>query len=124
VFRAETIAKLSFHNVQNFDHFFSSLIIIINLFQMVLATHQTNVITEDDDDEDLETLRLAALKSLRKKDSVYKKSTLSQVQKVQPQVIQSSRFPYKNSWPTKKNFYNRIQQKQNGVSFYLRVIYD
>lgn len=84
---------------------------------MVVVPQQSKVKIEDDDDEDVEALRLAALKSLRTKDVKHKRSALSQVQKV-PQITQSSRFSYKNQRPTKKNFYHsRLQQRQNGVSF-------
>ncbi|XP_011332230.1 serine/arginine repetitive matrix protein 1 isoform X2 [Ooceraea biroi] len=87
--------------------------------KMVLVPQQSKIKIEDDDEEDVEALRLAALKSLRKKESVCKKAALSQVQKVLPQVTSSSRFPYKNPWPMKKNFYNnRVQQKQNGNLYY------
>lgn len=94
---------------------------------MVVVPQQSKVKIEDDDDEDVEALRLAALKSLRTKDATHKRSALSQVQKVLPQVTQSSRFSYKNQRPMKKNYYhNRMQQRQNGVSFqfvsYLKLI--
>jgi len=83
---------------------------------MVVIPQQSKIKIEDDDDEDVEALRLAALKSLRTKDAMHKRSALSQVQKVLPQITQSSRFPYKNPRPMKKNYY-RTQQRQNGVSF-------
>ncbi|KAL0112367.1 hypothetical protein PUN28_012001 [Cardiocondyla obscurior] len=87
--------------------------------KMVVVPQQSKIKVEDDDDEDVEALRLAALKSLRTKDATHKRSALSQVQKVSsPQLTQSSRFTYKNQRPTIKKNYYRIQQRQNGVSFY------
>jgi len=83
---------------------------------MVVIPQQSKIKIEDDDDEDVEALRLAALKSLRTKDAMHKRSALSQVQKVLPQITQSSRFSYKNQRPMKKNYY-RTQQRQNGVNF-------
>lgn len=83
---------------------------------MVVVPQQSKVKIDDDDDEDVEALRLAALKSLRTKDAMHKRSALSQVQKVLPQVTQSSRFSYKNQRPKKNYFHNRVQQRQNGVS--------
>lgn len=89
---------------------------------MVVVPQQSKVKIEDDDDEDVEALRLAALKSLRTKDATHKRSALSQVQKVLPQITQSSRFSYKNQRPMKKNYYhNKMQQRQNGVSF--QIVY-
>ncbi|KAL6264591.1 hypothetical protein P5V15_004693 [Pogonomyrmex californicus] len=87
--------------------------------KMIIIPQQSKVKVEEDDDEDVEALRLAALKSLRTKDATHKRSTLSQVQKILPQVTQSSRFPYKSQRPTKKNYYhNRVQQRQNGNMYY------
>lgn len=89
---------------------------------MVVVPQQSKIKIEDDDEEDVEALRLAALKSLRKKAGVCRNPALSQVQRILPQVNQSSRFPYKSPWPTKKTFYNnRVQQKQNGVSVHLCI---
>ncbi|XP_077268559.1 uncharacterized protein LOC143900753 isoform X2 [Temnothorax americanus] len=89
--------------------------------KMVVVPQQSKVKIEDDDDEDVEALRLAALKSLRTKDATHKRSALSQVQKVLPQITQSSCFSYKNQRPTKKNYYhNRVQQRQNGNVYYQR----
>ncbi|KMQ93183.1 serine threonine-protein kinase prp4-like protein [Lasius niger] len=82
---------------------------------MVVVPQQSKIKIEDDDDEDVEALRLAALKSLRTKDATHKRSALLQVQKVFPQVTQPSRLPYKGQRPIKRNFYhNRSQQRQNG----------
>ncbi|XP_011872634.1 PREDICTED: serine/arginine repetitive matrix protein 1-like isoform X2 [Vollenhovia emeryi] len=87
--------------------------------KMVVVSQQSKVKIDDDDDEDVEALRLAALKSLRTKDATHKRPALSQVQKVQPQITQSSRFSYKNQRPMKKNCYhNRVQQRQNGNVYY------
>ncbi|XP_012534565.1 serine/arginine repetitive matrix protein 1 isoform X2 [Monomorium pharaonis] len=89
--------------------------------KMVVVSQQSKVKIEDDDDEDVEALRLAALQSLRTKDAMHKRSALSQMQKVHPQVTQSSRFPYKSQRPMKKNYYhnhNRVQQRQNGNVYY------
>lgn len=88
--------------------------------QMVVVPQQSKIKIEDDDDEDVEALRLAALKSLRTKDTTHKRPTILQVQKVFPQVTQPSRLPYKGPYkgPIKKNFYHKSQgQRQNGVSF-------
>jgi len=88
---------------------------------MVIVSQSKIKIEDDDDDDDLDALRLAALETLRTKDASYKRST--QVQKVS-QVMQSARYPYKNQWPMKKNFYYKTQQRQNGVSFqYICVLY-
>jgi len=86
---------------------------------MVVIPQQSKIkVEDDDDDEDVEALRLAALKSLRTKNVMHKRLALPQVQKVLPQITQSSRFPYKNQRTMKKNYYhNRMQQRQNGVSF-------
>ncbi|XP_011704851.1 PREDICTED: peptidyl-prolyl cis-trans isomerase CYP95-like isoform X2 [Wasmannia auropunctata] len=86
--------------------------------KMVVVPQQSKIKVEDDDDEDVEALRLAALKSLRTKDATHRRSALSQ--KVLPQITQSSRFSYKNQRPTKKNYYNqnRVQQRQNGNVYY------
>ncbi|KAL0112365.1 hypothetical protein PUN28_012001 [Cardiocondyla obscurior] len=87
--------------------------------KMVVVPQQSKIKVEDDDDEDVEALRLAALKSLRTKDATHKRSALSQVQKVSsPQLTQSSRFTYKNQRPTIKKNYYRIQQRQNGRMYY------
>ncbi|XP_039306803.1 serine/arginine repetitive matrix protein 2 isoform X2 [Solenopsis invicta] len=89
--------------------------------KVVVVPQQSKVKIEDDDDEDVEALRLAALKSLRTKDTTHKRSALSQMQKVLPQITQSSRFAYKNQRPIKKNYYhnhNRVQQRQNGHLYY------
>lgn len=86
---------------------------------MVVVPQQSKIKIEDDDDEDVEALRLAALKSLRTKDATLKRTALSQVQKVFPQVTQQSRLPYKGQRPIKRNFYhNRSQQRQNGNVYY------
>lgn len=86
---------------------------------MVVVPQQSKIKVEDDDDEDVEALRLAALKSLRTKDATHKKAL--QVQKVYPQPSRSS---YKGQRPMKRNFYhNRAQQRQNGVSFNLHNIF-
>lgn len=85
---------------------------------MVVVPQQSKIKIEDDDDEDVEALRLAALKSLRTKDATHKRAAPLQVQKVFPQVTQPSRLSYKDQRPMKKNFYhNRSQPRQNGVSF-------
>lgn len=81
----------------------------------MVVVSQSKIRIEDDDEDDLDALRLAALETLRTKDTSYKKST--QIQKVSAQVTQSTRYPYKNQWPMKKNFYYKAQQRQNGVSF-------
>ncbi|XP_050453781.1 serine/arginine repetitive matrix protein 1-like isoform X1 [Cataglyphis hispanica] len=90
--------------------------------KMVVVPQQSKIKIEDDDDEDVEALRLAALKSLRTKDATHKRPTILQVQKVFPQVTQPSRFPYKGPYkgPIKKNFYhNKLQgQRQNGNVYY------
>ncbi|XP_018301799.1 serine/arginine repetitive matrix protein 1 isoform X1 [Mycetomoellerius zeteki] len=87
--------------------------------KMIVIPQQSKVKVEDDDDEDVEALRLAALKSLRTKNAMHKRLALSQVQKVLPQITQSSRFPYKNQRSMKKNYYhNRVQQRQNGNVYY------
>ncbi|CAL1684047.1 unnamed protein product [Lasius platythorax] len=87
--------------------------------KMVVVPQQSKIKIEDDDDEDVEALRLAALKSLRTKDATHKRSALLQVQKVFPQVTQPSRLPYKGQRPIKRNFYhNRSQQRQNGNVYY------
>ncbi|XP_029161666.1 serine/arginine repetitive matrix protein 1-like isoform X2 [Nylanderia fulva] len=87
--------------------------------KMVVVPQQSKIKIEDDDDEDVEALRLAALKSLRTKDATHKRTALSQVQKVYPQATQPSRLPYKGQRPIKKNFYhNRLQQRQNGNVYY------
>ncbi|XP_072762176.1 uncharacterized protein [Anoplolepis gracilipes] len=83
--------------------------------KMVVVPQQSKNKIEDDDDEDVEALRLAALKSLRTKDATHKRS----LQKVFPQVTQPSRLPYKGQRPIKRNFYhNRSQQRQNGNVYY------
>lgn len=79
----------------------------------MVVVSQSKIKIEDDDEDDLDALRLAALETLRTKDASYKRST----QKVSAQITQSTRYPYKNQWPTKKNFYYKAQQRQNGVSF-------
>ncbi|XP_018401761.1 PREDICTED: serine/arginine repetitive matrix protein 1-like [Cyphomyrmex costatus] len=87
--------------------------------KMIVIPQQSKIKVEDDDDEDVEALRLAALKSLRTKNAMHKKLELSQMQKVLPQITQSSRFPYKNQRSMKKNYYhNRVQQRQNGNLYY------
>lgn len=84
---------------------------------MVLASQQ-KFHTDDDDDEDLEALRLAALQSLRTKDSLHsKRQSLTQLQKVVPQVTQIARPSYKpQRLPRRAYFHDRLQQRQNGVS--------
>nr|XP_012222567.1 PREDICTED: serine/arginine repetitive matrix protein 1-like isoform X1 [Linepithema humile] len=84
--------------------------------QKMVVISQSKIKIEDDDEDDLEALRLAALETLRTKDASYKRS--SQVQKVSAQVTQSARYPYKNQWPMKKNFYYKAQQRQNGNVYY------
>ncbi|GAB1867542.1 Neurofilament heavy polypeptide [Camponotus japonicus] len=87
--------------------------------KMVVVPQQSKIKIEDDDDEDVEALRLAALKSLRPKDATHKRSALLQVQKVFPQVTQPSRLPYKDQRPMKRSFYhNRSQPRQNGNVYY------
>ncbi|XP_015433351.1 PREDICTED: peptidyl-prolyl cis-trans isomerase CYP95-like [Dufourea novaeangliae] len=75
---------------------------------------------EDEDDEDLEALRLAALQSLRAKDTVhYKKQTLPQLQKVVPEVTQTSRPSYKGQRPPRRGYFpNQLQQRRNGNLYY------
>lgn len=87
---------------------------------MVVVPQQSKIKIEDDDDEDVEALRLAALKSLRTKDATHKRPALLQMQKVFPQVTQPSRLPYKGPRPIKRNFnyHNRSQQRQNGNVYY------
>ncbi|XP_029680435.1 serine/arginine repetitive matrix protein 1-like isoform X2 [Formica exsecta] len=88
--------------------------------KMVVVPQQSKIKIEDDDDEDVEALRLAALKSLRTKDATHKRPALLQMQKVFPQVTQPSRLPYKGPRPIKRNFnyHNRSQQRQNGNVYY------
>lgn len=88
--------------------------------KIVVVPQQSKIKIEDDDDEDVEALRLAALKSLRTKDATHKRPALLQMQKVFPQVTQPSRLPYKGPRPIKRNFnyHNRSQQRQNGNVYY------
>ncbi|XP_070157736.1 serine/threonine-protein kinase PRP4 homolog isoform X2 [Polyergus mexicanus] len=88
--------------------------------KMVVVSQQSKTKIEDDDDEDVEALRLAALKSLRTKDATHKRPALLQMQKVFSQVAQPSRLPYKGPRPIKRNFnyHNRLQQRQNGNVYY------
>ncbi|KAM0729327.1 hypothetical protein ACS0PU_004681 [Formica fusca] len=88
--------------------------------KMIVVPQQSKIKIEDDDDEDVEALRLAALKSLRTKDATHKRPALLQMQKVFPQVTQPSRLPYKGARPIKRNFnyHNRSQQRQNGNVYY------
>ncbi|XP_035724110.1 serine/arginine repetitive matrix protein 1-like isoform X1 [Vespa mandarinia] len=87
--------------------------------KMVLASQQ-KFHTDDDDDEDLEALRLAALQSLRTKDTLHnKRQSLTQLQKVVPQVTQIARPSYKpQRLPRRAHFHNRLQQRQNGNLYY------
>nr|XP_050867685.1 serine/arginine repetitive matrix protein 1-like isoform X1 [Vespula vulgaris] len=87
--------------------------------KMVLASQQ-KFHTDDDDDEDLEALRLAALQSLRTKDTLHnKRPSLTQLQKVVPQVTQIARPSYKpQRLPRRAHFHNRLQQRQNGNLYY------
>ncbi|XP_078036234.1 uncharacterized protein LOC144469642 isoform X1 [Augochlora pura] len=75
---------------------------------------------DDEDDEDLEALRLAALQSLRAKDSVhYKKQSLSQIQKVIPEITQTSRSPFKGQRAPRRGYFpNQLQKRQNGNLYY------
>nr|XP_031833271.1 neurofilament heavy polypeptide-like [Nomia melanderi] len=75
---------------------------------------------DDEDDEDLEALRLAALQSLRAKDTGhYKKQSLSQLQKVVPEVTQTSRPLYKGQRPPRRGYFpNQLQKRQNGNLYY------
>lgn len=87
--------------------------------KMVLAPPQ-KFKNDDDDDEDLEALRLAALQSLRTKDPLQnKKQSLTQLQKVVPQVTQNACPPYKTQrLPRRGYFHSRLQQRQNGNLYY------
>ncbi|XP_076296667.1 uncharacterized protein LOC143216954 isoform X1 [Lasioglossum baleicum] len=75
---------------------------------------------DDEDDEDLDALRLAALQSLRAKDTVhYKKQSPPQLQKVIPEITQTSRPPYKSQRPLRRGYFpNQLQKRQNGNLYY------
>ncbi|XP_054006262.1 uncharacterized protein LOC128891091 isoform X2 [Hylaeus anthracinus] len=75
---------------------------------------------DDEDDEDLEALRLAALQSLRAKATIhYKKQTTLQLQKVIPEVTQTSCLPYKRQQSSRRGYFpNQLQQRQNGNVYY------
>ncbi|XP_076171715.1 uncharacterized protein LOC143148848 isoform X3 [Ptiloglossa arizonensis] len=74
---------------------------------------------DDEDDEDLEALRLAALQSLRAKATIhYKKQSPSQLQKVMPELTQTSRPSHKGHLPRRGYFPNQLQQRQNGNLYY------
>lgn len=81
---------------------------------MVVVPQSKNKI-EDDDDEDLEKLRMEALQSIRVKD----KDTTRKRRPILSQVTQVPRIPYKLPWPIRRNYYNinRVPLRQNGVSF-------
>lgn len=89
---------------------------------MVVISQQPKIKIEEEDDDDVEKLRLAALKTMgmgTKKDTTQKQLVVLQMQKVLPQTAHSCFPRYKNQRLTKKNmYYNRAQQRQNGVSFY------
>ncbi|XP_011151051.1 serine/arginine repetitive matrix protein 2-like isoform X1 [Harpegnathos saltator] len=81
--------------------------------EKMVVVPQTKIKTDDDDDEDLETLRMVALQSIRAKDTARNR------QPILPQITQPSRIPYKNQRPIRRNFhYNRTQQRQNGNVYY------
>ncbi|XP_015182592.1 PREDICTED: serine/arginine repetitive matrix protein 1-like isoform X2 [Polistes dominula] len=86
--------------------------------KMVLASQQ-KFHASDDDDEDLDALRLAALQSLGTKDNSHKKQPLTQLHNVVPQVTQIARPSYKlQRIPKRPHFHNRIQPRQNGIVYY------
>ncbi|XP_043485529.1 serine/threonine-protein kinase PRP4 homolog isoform X1 [Polistes fuscatus] len=87
--------------------------------KMVLAS-QHKFHTSDDDEEDLDALRLAALQSLGTKDNSHnKKQPLTQLHNVVPQVTQIARPSYKpQRIPRRPHFHNRIQPRQNGIIYY------
>ncbi|XP_014482675.1 PREDICTED: neurofilament heavy polypeptide-like [Dinoponera quadriceps] len=82
--------------------------------EKMVVVPQSKIKIEDDDDEDLETLRMVALQSIRAKDAARNRRPIL------PQVTQSSRIPYKYQRPMRRNFHynNRIQQRQNGNVYY------
>ncbi|XP_032662572.1 serine/arginine repetitive matrix protein 1-like isoform X2 [Odontomachus brunneus] len=80
--------------------------------EKMVVVPQSKIKIEDDDDEDLETLRMVALQSIRAKDTTRNR------QPILPQVTQVSRIPYKQR-PIRRNYYNnRIPQRQNGNVYY------
>lgn len=77
---------------------------------------------DNDDDEDLEMLRMAALRSLRTKDAPKKKSSsplkqgLRAKQQSPKQQSTKQQAPFVHNQSTKSgNFANRLAQRQNGV---------
>lgn len=98
----------------------SSIMRSFSLSQMVVFP-QPKIKIEDDDDDDLERLRMAALQSIGAKDAARNRRPIL------PQVTQTSRLPYKYQRPIRRNYhYNRVQQRQNGVSFldlYICMLY-
>ncbi|KAI4481251.1 hypothetical protein M0802_014008 [Mischocyttarus mexicanus] len=87
--------------------------------KMVLASQQ-KFHNSDDDEEDLDALRLAALQSLGTKDNSHnKKQPLTQLHNVVPQVTQIARPSYKpQRIPRRSNFHTRMQQRPNGILYY------
>lgn len=80
---------------------------------------QPKVKIDDDDEEDLERLRMLALQSIGAKDAARNRRPIV------PQVTQTSRNQYKYQRPMRRNYHynNRVQQRQNGVSFTCTFVY-
>ncbi|XP_076636819.1 uncharacterized protein LOC143349441 isoform X2 [Colletes latitarsis] len=91
-----------------------------NSDKMDYRQKQQGTKNDDEDDEDLEALRLAALQSLRTKAAIhYKKQSPLQLQKVIPEVRQTSRPLYKSQQPQRRGYFpNQLQQRQNGNLYY------
>lgn len=88
--------------------------------QKMVVPPQQITKNDDEEDEDLEALRLAALKSLRTKDTLHnRRQPPPPIQKVVPQVTHTSRPSYKIQRPPRRGFFhNRLQQRQNGNLYY------
>ncbi|XP_076762267.1 uncharacterized protein LOC143430147 isoform X2 [Xylocopa sonorina] len=85
--------------------------------KMVIPSQQSTK-NDDEEDEDLEALRLAALQSLRTKDNVHNKKQPPS-QKIMSNLMQTSHSSYKIQRPQRRGyFHNRIQQRQNGNLYY------
>ncbi|CAK9829827.1 hypothetical protein ANTRET_LOCUS7108 [Anthophora retusa] len=105
---------------ENYKFFYNCNLDKMDYRQKMIIPSQQSTKNDDEDDEDLEALRLAALQSLRTKDTVHnKKQPQAQVQKIIPDVTQTSHSSYKCQRPLRRGyFHNRIQQRQNGNLYY------
>lgn len=94
---------------------------------MVLAPNKTRITVsrEDDDDEDLEALRMAALQSLRAKDTPrLNPQSWPQTNQNIHQINQPYKFYKEQRQPPMRSLYQTSAPQRNGVSALHTQIFD